>query len=160
MVALLFIAYIAMHIGRLGITIAARTKAILGFKGPRSRRQTHALVEEECPARGLHLIHGKSLLFIPNDGDSSHNALPSDIHTTMEGFNLLGSPIGPPSFCEATMLKRVEKVKAALSRLPDLEDSQLETTLLRSCLALPKVASPSDAARQATSRRPSLSSMS
>ena len=39
------------------------------------------------------------------------------------------------------MLKRVEKVMAALSRLPDLEDSQFETTLLyRSCLALPKVA--------------------
>ena len=38
------------------------------------------------------------------------------------------------------MLKRVEKVMAAVSRLPDLEDSQFETTLLRSCLALPKVA--------------------
>ena len=57
-----------------------------------------------------------------------------------KGFNLLGSPIAPPSFCEGTRLKRVEKVKATLSRLPDLEDSQLETTLLRSCLALPKVA--------------------
>ena len=80
------------------------------------------IVEEDGPARGLHLNHAKSLLFIPNDGDSSCNPLPSDIPTTSEGFILLGSPIGPPSFCEATMLKRVEKVMAAVSRLPDLED--------------------------------------
>ena len=30
-------------------------------------------------------------------------------------------------------------MKETLTRLPDLEDSQMETTLLRSCLALPKV---------------------
>ena len=36
-------------------------------------------------------------------------------------------------------MKRVEKVEVALSNLGDLEDSQMETTLLRSCLALPKL---------------------
>ena len=34
----------------------------------------------------------------------------------------------------------MKKVETALSRLPDLLDSQMETTLLRSCLSLPKVA--------------------
>ena len=37
-------------------------------------------------------------------------------------------------------MKRVEKVEDSLSRLDDLEDSQMETTLLQACLALPKVA--------------------
>ena len=37
------------------------------------------------------------------------------------------------------MLKRVQKVKDALTRLPDLEDAQMEATLLRNCLALPKI---------------------
>ena len=46
------------------------------------------ILEEDGPARGLHLNHAKSLLFIPNDGDSSCNPLPSDIPTTSEGFNL------------------------------------------------------------------------
>ena len=52
------------------------------------------------------------------------------------GFSLLGCPIGPPSFCEEVFSRRVEKLKETLTRLPDL---QMETTLLRSCLALPKV---------------------
>ena len=34
----------------------------------------------------------------------------------------------------------MRKVKASLEALQDLEDSQLETTLLRSCLTLPRVA--------------------
>ena len=38
------------------------------------------------------------------------------------------------------MMKRIEKVAEAVSKLQDLEDSQMEITLLRSCLALPKMA--------------------
>ena len=37
-------------------------------------------------------------------------------------------------------MKRVEKLKVTLAKLADLEDSQMEATLLRSFLALPKVA--------------------
>ena len=33
----------------------------------------------------------------------------------------------------------MEKVKAILCSLPDLQDSQYESTLLRSCLSLPKI---------------------
>ena len=38
------------------------------------------------------------------------------------------------------MQKRVDKVKDVITKLHDLEDSQMESTLLRSCLALLKVA--------------------
>ena len=65
--------------------------------------------------------------------------LPSEISSTRQGFTLLGCPVCPPSFYEASLLHQVEKIKSALSRLGDLRDSQLETTLLRSCLSLPKL---------------------
>ena len=102
-------------------------------------RAALAIVEEEGPPRGLHLNRGKSLLFVPQDSSLNHNPLPSDIPVTRGGFTLLGSPIGPPSFCEEVMGKRVQKVQDVLECLPDLQDSQMETTILRSCLALPKV---------------------
>ena len=97
------------------------------------------IVEEEGPARLLLLNRAKSLLYIPEDGDPSYNPLPPDIPTTETGFILLGCPVGPPHLCEMSFLKRVEKLKVTLAKMADLEDSQMEATLLRSCLALPKV---------------------
>ena len=97
------------------------------------------IIEGEGPALGLHLNRAKSLLYIPEGASPTTNPLPPDIPTTSEGFVHLGSPIGSP-FSESVILRRVKKVETALSRLPDLLDSQMETTLLRSCLSLPKVA--------------------
>ena len=56
-----------------------------------------------------------------------------------DGFCLLGCPIGPPSLCEEVLQARINKVKESLNLLHDLGDAQMETTLLRSCLALPKL---------------------
>ena len=56
--------------------------------------------------------------------------LPPDIPSTSEGFALLGFPIGPSSFCEEFLQPRIEKLNDAVNRLSDLEDSQLQTTLL------------------------------
>ena len=99
-----------------------------------------AIIEEDGPARGFHLNRVKSLLHIPEGSLLIPNPFPPDIPISEEGFVLLGSPIGPASFCESTFLRRVRKVEAALAHLPDLKDSQMETTLLRSCLSFPKVA--------------------
>ena len=54
-------------------------------------------------------------------------------------FSLLGCPVGPPNYCEEIFQARIEKVKVSLGALQDLEDAQLEYTLLRSYLTLPKV---------------------
>ena len=97
------------------------------------------IVEQEGPSRGLKLNRAKSLVYIPDGGDPSNNLLPSDIPITKNGFTLLGCPIGPSSFCDSIFSKRVEKVKQSIAKLPDLQDSQMEMALLRSCLALPKV---------------------
>ena len=97
------------------------------------------IIEEEGPPRGLHLNHHKSLLYIPPGDDLGSNLLPHDIPVTSSGFCLLGAPLGSSGFCESSVLGRVAKIQNALGRLGDLEDSQLQSTLLRSCLSLPKL---------------------
>ena len=97
------------------------------------------IVEEEAPALGLHLNHSKSLLFIPPGADASWSTLPPDIPIARRGFSLLGCPIGPPDFCEECFRARLQKLNVSLGALRDMDDAQLESTLLRSCLALPKV---------------------
>lgn len=99
-----------------------------------------SIIESVGPSRGLVLNRSKSLLYVPADVSLSNNPLPQSIPVTNVGFDLLGSPIGPLSHCESFVLKRVEKVQDILSKLSDLQEFQMETTLLRSCLALPKVA--------------------
>lgn len=79
------------------------------------------IVEEDGPVRGLFLNRSKSLLHIPKDADLSLNHLPSEIPVTRGGFLLLGSPVGPPSFCESAVNMRVEKVQESLNRLTDLQ---------------------------------------
>ena len=64
--------------------------------------------------------------------------LPSDIPFSTTGFSLLGVPLGSDLFQEVKVFDRVEKIRIALERLRDLADSQVQTTLLRSCLSLPK----------------------
>ena len=75
------------------------------------------------------------IIIVPFDD----NPLPSEIPVTREGFVLLGFPIVPPSFCVSSVHHRVAKLKSILSLLPSLEDSQIENTLLRWCLAFPKI---------------------
>ena len=98
------------------------------------------IIESVGPTLGLHLNRSKSLLYIPEDADASHSPLPAEIPTARRGFSLLGCPIGPPDYCEEVFRDRLEKMKGSLDALHIMGDSQLETTLLRSCLALPKIA--------------------
>ena len=94
--------------------------------------------EEDGPARGLHLNRSKSLLFVPPNADVSDNPLPADIPISREGFVLLGTPVGSPSFCSSYVSKQALKILNSLNLLPDLEDSQMEYVLLCSCLSFPK----------------------
>ena len=97
------------------------------------------IVESEGPSVGLHLNREKSLLFIPSDCDASFSSLPPEVPVVGGGFCLLGCPIGPSSFCEEVLQDRVERIRESLGVLRDMHDSHLETSLLRSCLALPKL---------------------
>ena len=97
------------------------------------------IVESEGPSVGLHLNREKSLLFIPSDCDASSSSLPPEVPVVRGGFCLLGCPIGPSSFCEEVLQDRVGRIRESLGVLRDMHDSHLETSLLRSCLALPKL---------------------
>ena len=97
------------------------------------------IVENDGPPRGLHLNRGKSLLYSPREVVIADSPMLKDIPITHQGFILLGCPVGPASYCEDVLQARVDKIKESLDVLHDLRDSQLETTLLRSCLALPKL---------------------
>ena len=96
------------------------------------------MIEEDGPQMDLHLNRSKSLLYIPPDGKDSLNILPEEIPVAKVGLCLLGSPIGPASYCESPTSQRVAKIQTAVKRLQDLDDAQVELTLLKSCLALPK----------------------
>ena len=64
--------------------------------------------------------------------------LPPDIPISSSGFCLLGVPLGSDTFRKQIVLGRVEKIHRSLECLKVLGDSQLQTTLLRSCLSLLK----------------------
>lgn len=95
------------------------------------------IIQSDGPPQGLLLNRSKSLIYSPLNEANSPVDLPPDIPSISERFVLLGSPIGPPSFCEEVLHSRIEKLKDAVNRLSDLEDSYLQTTLLHSCLSLP-----------------------
>ena len=98
------------------------------------------IIEQHGPARGLFLNRAKSLLHVPDGVPLAQISFPEEIPITRGGFNLLGCPIGPPSHCEAAVSERIKGIQRTLTKLADLQDSQMETTILRSCLSLPKVA--------------------
>ena len=105
---------------------------------PESLAASLRLVERDGPSLGLHLNRSKSLLVIPSHCDASSSPLPPDVPVCREGFCLLGCPIGPPAYCEQVLQARVNKIRESLTTLHNMRDAQLETSLLRSCLALPK----------------------
>ena len=97
-----------------------------------------SIIELHGPSRGLHLNRSKSLLYVPPDANVCVNVHPPKIPLSQEGFVLLGAPVWSDSFCQLHAMKRVKKIRDIISLLPDLGDSQVEFTLLRSCLSLPK----------------------
>ena len=98
-----------------------------------------SIIEAEGPPWGLLLNRSKSSIVAPAISSMNHLLL-FDIPVTSEGFSLLGSPLGSPEYCLMSALARIKKVQDGLHRLSDLQDSQMEATLLCSCLSLPKVA--------------------
>ena len=96
------------------------------------------IIEEFGLSINLKLNLSKCLLYLPPSSDIS-NLFPSTTPTSFEGFMLLGSPIDPSDYCASAIKEIVKKVNAILCSLPVLQDSQYESTLLRSYLSLTKI---------------------
>jgi len=107
---------------------------------PAELHRAWEVIEQLGPSLGLSLNHKKSQLFVPEGANVSANPFPSDVPVLREGFTLLGAPYGPSHYCEEVVSTRVGKIKDLVARLPDLQDSHMATSLLRSCLAFPKIA--------------------
>ena len=102
---------------------------------PDDQARALAIIESDGPPGGLYLNKAKSLHFIPLGSSAFHPHL-HGIPSTSNGFTLLGSPIGPITFCEASAL---DWIQATMSNLRELQDAQMEMALLQSCLSLPKL---------------------
>ena len=96
------------------------------------------IAECDGPPQGLYLNRGKSLLYIPSNYEIIESPLPRDIPITREGFRLLSCPVGPPSYCEGVLQAQMGQISESLTALHDLNNSYMEATLLRACLALLK----------------------
>ena len=73
---------------------------------PDDLARTLAIIKSDSPSRGLYLNKAKSLHFI-TPGSSAFHCHLHGIPSTSNGFTLLGSPIGPIKFCEASALDRI-----------------------------------------------------
>ena len=93
------------------------------------------IIVEESARIGLSVNLEKCELFFA--GLNIPTLLPQITKRPGMGFELLGSPIGPPSFCNSFVSKRVEKIEEALHSLNLLDEPQVEYLLLRSCLGVP-----------------------
>ena len=87
---------------------------------------------------GLHLNRGKPLLYIPRDCHASHSPLPPEVPSPVQVFVSLAAPSSPLPFVRGVLQDRVVRIRESLEILHKMDDSQLETTLIRSCLVLPK----------------------
>ena len=88
------------------------------------------IIDSIGPSLGLSLNLSKCLLYCPEDAPPA--TFHPDVPITTDGFSLLGAPIGPPEYC---LQYACNKAKKAL----DLQDSQMEFTLLRSSWSFPKL---------------------
>ena len=59
--------------------------------------------------------------------------------STDEGIIVLGAPVGNDRYVCQSLETKVEKVRQITELLPLLQDPHIEHSLLRSCLALPKI---------------------
>lgn len=98
-----------------------------------------SFISSFAPSVGLSLNIAKCELALP-PGIAAPASMTGLARIPVQGFDLLGSPLGTDDHCTSYLKRRVGRIAAALSQLPTIDDPQVELTLLRSCLAFPKLA--------------------
>ena len=100
-------------------------------------RSIVSLLKTRGPELGLHLNASKCVVYWPQGvvGD----VIDPEMKTVFEGIELLGCPIGTPTFMDACVLKKVQKMSDLMGKATDINDSQVSYHLMRSCLGVPKM---------------------
>ena len=109
--------------------------------GPQSSlRRALTILAEEAPITGLQLNLEKCVLWWPSLVPSLDLGFPSDLpRIRSSGIDLLGSPLGDSTFAASLISRKIHQLSLSLARLVDLQDPQVEYTLLRASLGLPSL---------------------
>ncbi len=107
--------------------------------GPRvSVNSLLTFIDIHGPQHGLTLNRKKCEVFWPS-GDPDFPEFPPEVLRPHGGITLLGSPLwGPDKFIASQVPSVVDKVMEMQSKILELEDPEVETHLLRSCLGVCK----------------------
>ena len=102
------------------------------------------VIQNEGSRLGLTLNPGKSLVWCGstpalefNKDDPLDRNVPC---APLEGFSLLGAPIGNIPFCRDVINERILKISSILDLLPSINNAQVEFSLLRYCYSFSKFA--------------------
>ena len=100
-----------------------------------------SIIYNEGPSKGLFLNPSKCSIWVggllQDNDDPTGLGIPK---ADPRGIQLLGSPIGSDSFMLEVVNKRISEVEETLiSKLSTISNPQVQLSLLRSCLSLPKL---------------------
>ena len=111
------------------------------FIGPRaSILKVIDILKTYGPPLGLVLNLGKSEIWWPSmEPELTSETFPELQMVLDTGIIVLGSFVGNSVYCNRSFEKAVEEVKGSLLSLKNLDDAQIEFTLLRVCLGFPKI---------------------
>ena len=98
------------------------------------------IISGEGPSKGLFLNPSKCSIWVgerlqDNDDPTGFGIPKAD----PRGIQLLGSPIGSDAFMLEIVNKRISEIEDSLAKLSTITNSQVQLSLLRSCLSLPKL---------------------
>ena len=96
------------------------------------------IIRTQGASVGLNLNAGKSLVWCGNANVSNDPLQRGVPRAAIDGFHLLGAPVGNIPFSRDAVDARVAKIADIFDTLPSLNDSQIEYALLRSCFSFPK----------------------
>jgi hypothetical protein len=103
-----------------------------------SIHKAYSIIIDIGPRLGLHLNPSKCILYWPTY-NPAWDTFPEEIIRTTEGVKLLGSPIGTDSFTQEQVSKTVITLRPIMDAVSDINDPQIELTLLRACVGFPKI---------------------
>ncbi|XP_026400006.1 uncharacterized protein LOC113295887 [Papaver somniferum] len=100
------------------------------------------IIQDEGPARGLHLNISKTEIFWPSVDPRRDmiGVFPTNISKPTRGVKILGGPVSMDlQFCSNMVVDRVEKTNRLMHNIKKLQDPQSKLLLLRRCTGVSRL---------------------